>query len=84
MEQIVNTLLSRLTNKGLGPQEILWLIRDVLNIVKDGGEFTVEAINQKLLTLGWSEQIMDQSTFELITYFLENEGRYQVEKYNLH
>jgi hypothetical protein len=84
MEQIINTLLSKLTNKGLAPQEVVRVVRDVLTIVNDGGEFTVADINQKLVNLGWKEQIMDEFTFELIISLMENDCNYQIMRYNLH
>jgi hypothetical protein len=84
MDAILSLLLYRLLNRGLVPKEVPWLIRDVLNIVSDGGEFTVETINHKLTNLGWGEQIVDQSTLELIISLLEIEEGLKVERHNLH
>jgi hypothetical protein len=84
LEEIVSILLDRLSQKGLAPKEIPSLIRDILHIISDGGEFTVGEINQKLTNRGWREQIMDQSTFELIVCLLEHECGFEVETYTLH
>ena len=84
MEQIIDLLLYKLTNKGLIPSEIPRLVRDVLNIVRDGGEFTAGTINRKLETLGWDKAIVDQFTFELIIALLENEGEYEIKSATIH
>ena len=84
MEQIFNTLLSRLSSKGLAPQEVPCLIRDVLNIINNGGEFTVRTISEKLENLGWKEQIMDEFIFELILYLLENDGKHEITPQKMH
>jgi hypothetical protein len=56
----------------------------VLNIVRDGGNFTVTSINQELESLGWRERVMDETSFELITFILENEYDYEVKRHALH
>jgi hypothetical protein len=84
MEEIVQYLLGRLSDKGLIPEEIPRLIEDVLNMVADGGYFTIEDINQRLQTLGWEEPIMDSVTFELILSLVERKGEYEIRRYKLH
>ena len=81
---ICDTLFGRLTARGLMSVEILRLIRDVLNIVRDGGDFTVASVNYELERLGWKERIMDETSFELITFILENEYDYEVKRRLLH
>ena len=78
------TLFGRLSDRGLTLLEILRLTKDVFNIVREGGDFTIHSVNQKLESLGWSHEIMDEICFELVIYLLENEEDYEVEKYTLH
>ncbi len=84
MEEIVELLLHKLSNKGLTPVEITRLVKDVLNIVSNGGEFTTSTINRKLETLGWDKAIVDEFTFELIVALLENEGEYETKNTAIH
>jgi len=83
-QNICDTLFGRLSARGLMSVEILRLIKDVFNIVRDGGDFTVASINQELEFLGWRERIMDVTSFELITFILENEYDYEVKRHLLH
>jgi hypothetical protein len=84
MEEIVDILLYKLSSKGLTPVEIPRLVKDVLNIVSDGGEFTTGTINIKLEMLGWDGAIVDQFTFELILALLENEGEHDIRSTTIH
>jgi len=71
VEQIVDMLLSRLSQKGLSPEEVPWLIRDVLNAVCGVGEPAVDVVNRRLAILGWNEEILDEVTFALIICLAE-------------
>ena len=84
MEGIVDLLLYKLSSKGLTPAEIPRLVKDVLIIVSNGGEFTPRAINRKLETLGWDKAIVDPFTLELITALLENEGKHKTKTTTIH
>jgi hypothetical protein len=84
MEQIIDLLLYKLVDKGLTPVEIPRLVKDVLNIVSNGGEFTTRRINRKLETLGWDKAIVDQFTFELIIALLESEREYDIKSTMIH
>jgi len=81
---ICDTLFGRLSARGLLSVEIPKLITDVFNIVCDGGNFTVSLINQELESLGWRARVMDETSFELITFILENEYDYEVRRHLLH
>jgi hypothetical protein len=70
---IVDLLLLKLSSKGLPPGQVARLVKDVLNMVNDSGHLPVAAVNQRLAYLGWGEGILDESTYELIIYLLENE-----------
>jgi hypothetical protein len=84
MNEIIRALLSRLCDKGLRPEQIPWLIRDFLNTVDGEGQFTLNDITRKLANLGWSDEIMDQVTFELMISFLENEDGIEFQRSVLH
>lgn len=79
MEQIVDVLLSRLSQKGLSPEEVPWLIRDVLNAVCGAGEPAMDVVNRRLAILGWNEEILDGVTFDLIVYLAEKRGENRAE-----
>ena len=81
---VCDTLFGRLTARGLMSVEIPRLIKDVFNIVRDGGNFTVASINMELEHLGWRERVMDETSFKLIIFILENEYDYEVKRHSLH
>jgi hypothetical protein len=70
---IVDLLLLKLSSKGLPPGQVARLVKDVLNMVNDSGDLSVMHVNQRLAYLGWGEEILDEFTYELIIYLLENE-----------
>ena len=84
MEEIVDVLLQKLSQKGLTPVEVPRLVKDVLSIVGEGGEFTTHTINQRLESLGWDKKIVDPFTFELIIALLEHEGDCEVIRTPIH
>jgi hypothetical protein len=83
-EEMVSILSRRLTDKDLIPVEVSRLIRDVVNIIGDGGDFTLYRVNQNLENLGWRGKILDEFTFELILSLLENEYGYRAVTHTVH
>lgn len=81
---ICATLFWRLSSHGLSPDEINRLVRDVFNMLRDGGSFTVAFVNYELQELGWSSPVMDENSFELIIFLLENEFDYIVNTHVIH
>ena len=79
-----NALFGRLSAQCMMPDEILKVIMDVFNIIGDGGHFTLAYVNQQLQRLGWKGDVLDEVSFELILFLLENEYEFEVEKHNLH
>lgn len=75
MEQIEFTLFSRLSGKGLGPEQIAGLIRDVGNAIDDNGDISAPMVNRKLAYLGWEEGMIDEYTFQLILPILEQKRK---------
>ncbi|MFO7983175.1 MAG: hypothetical protein R6V08_06975 [Desulfuromonadales bacterium] len=84
MEEVVDVLLHKLSQKGLTPVEVPRLVKDVLSIVGEGGEFTTHTINQGLESLGWDKKIVDPFTFELIIALLDHEGDCEVIRTPIH
>ncbi len=66
MDKILDTLLSRLSEKGIIPLHVPYLVRDMLNIVRDRSGIPLEDINLRLENLGWEKDILDDFIFELI------------------
>ena len=77
MEKLPEILSCRLSEKVLTPIEGLRLVKDVVNIIGDRGEFTIPLVNQKLETLGWGKEIIDSTSFELIVFLHENQDGYE-------
>jgi hypothetical protein len=77
MEQIIEVLLKRLSHRGVSPDKVPWLIRDVLNALGGAGDSGVNTVNRRLSILGWDEEILDEVSFALIICLAEegNEGR---------
>lgn len=78
------TLFWRLSSHGLRPAEINRLVKDVFNLLRDGGSFTVAFINYELENMGWPEAVMDEYSFELIIFLLETEFDYTVNTHIIH
>lgn len=81
---ICATLFWRLSSHGLRPIEINRLVKDVFNLLRNGGSFTVAFVNYELEQLGWKNSIMDEYSFELIIFLLENEFEYKVNTHVIH
>ena len=84
MDEIVDLLLCKLCKKGLTPEEIPRLVKDVLNILRETRDFTPTVINRQLETLGWGETIVDPFIFELTIALLDMEGAYDVKTTAIH
>lgn len=71
MEGGLNDLFLRFQIKGFMPIEIPGLVKDVLYIMKNQERCTITTIDQELEELGWGINIMDNTTFGLITSLVE-------------
>jgi len=67
----LNDLFLRFQIKGFMPIEIPELVKDVLYIMKNQGRCTITTIDQELEEFGWGINIMDNTTFEMITSLVE-------------
>jgi hypothetical protein len=81
---ICTTLFWRLSSIGLSPEDVNKVVKDVFNLLRDGGSFTVSFVNYELERIGWKKDIMDEFSFELIIFLLENEFDYNVNTHVLH
>jgi hypothetical protein len=71
MEDGLHDLFLRFQIKGFMPIEIRELVKDVLYIMENQERCTITTIDQELEELGWGINIMDNTTFELITSLVE-------------
>jgi len=67
----LNDLFLRFQIKGFMSIEIPELVKDVLDIMDNRELSTITAIDQELEELGWGLNIMDNTTYELITSLVE-------------
>lgn len=81
---ICSTLFWHLSDRGLDPSQVNQLVKDVFNILRDGGVFTVGFINSELENLGWHEKAVDDYIIELILAILEKEFKYTVSSHTVH
>lgn len=82
MTSQLQLLIYRLTERGVSPDHIPGLMRNVLRIVAPGGMFTTRLVNTQLEQLGWGSEILDETCFQLIVDILESEWGYRVRHYN--
>ncbi len=59
------TLFFRLVEKGFSEKEVEKLVKDTYSIVKNGGFFTREIINETLGALGWDSEPMDSYSLDI-------------------
>ena len=71
MEDGLHDLFLRFQIKGFMPIEIRELVKDVLYIMENQERCTITTIDQELEELGWGINIMDNTTFGLITSLVE-------------
>jgi len=72
MEDRLNDLFLRFQKKGFMPIEIPGLVKDLLDIMDNIEICTITTIDQELEELGWGINIMDNTTYELITSVVES------------
>ncbi len=75
-------LIHRFTKRGVSPDHIPALMRNVLRIIGEGGLFTTRMVNAQLEQSGWGPEALDETIFQLIVYMLESEWGYRVKHYD--
>ncbi len=81
---VCTTLLFALSSKGFKPEEIHQLVKDVYDLIKDGGQFTLQIINHELENSGWTPNTIDDSILQLILMFFETSFEFKVNTRYLH
>jgi hypothetical protein len=71
MENRLDDLFLKFQTKGFMPIEIQGLIKDVFNILSNGGYCSITAVNQEMEELGWGIEIMDNVTYELVNSLVQ-------------
>ena len=71
MEGELNDLFLRFQIKGFMPIEIPGLVKDVFHIMENQDLCSITTIDQELEELGWGINIMDNTTFGMITSLVE-------------
>ena len=66
MDETVDLLISRLSGREIVPSHVPYLVRDILNIVRDDAHISLKNINVRLESLGWANDIIDDYILELI------------------
>lgn len=67
----LDDLFLRFQIKGFMPIEIPELVKDILDIMDNRELRTITTFDQELEELGWGINIMDNTTYELITSLAE-------------
>ena len=83
MASPLEILICRLTERGISHTRVPGFIRDVFHIIADGGLFTTDLVNSWLEHLGWGQEVLDETSFQLIVYVLESEWSYRVKHYSI-
>ena len=83
MRSIHKYLIKRLTARGFALEHIPGVVRNVLHVIGGGGVFTTGMVNEQLELLGWGEEALDETSFQLIVYLLESEFGYKVSHYSI-
>ena len=81
---IFKDLFKRLSAQGLFAVEIVMLIEHTIDVIGNGGNFTVTSVNHDLKSFGWQGDLIDTTTFEFIVSFLKTGNCFDVEKRALH
>ena len=76
-------LICRLTERGISHTRVPGIVRDVFHIIADGGIFTIDLVNSWLEHLGWGQEVLDETSFQLIVHVLEREWGYRVRHYSI-
>lgn len=82
--EICSTLFWHLSDQGLKPTQVNQLVKDVFNLLRNGGVFTVGSINRELEKLGWNDGAVDDYILEMILAILEKEFKYTVSSHTVH
>ena len=77
LQLLINSLIGR----GVFPDHIPALVRNILRIIGHGGMFTTKLVNRELEQLGWGPAVLDETCLQLIVSILASEWGYRVRHY---
>ncbi|MDY0132076.1 MAG: hypothetical protein RBR53_05345 [Desulforegulaceae bacterium] len=77
------TLFFRLVDKGFTSNQVERLVKDTYHIVKDGGFFTLESINETLIALGWDTNAMDTYSLNLLLNLIKKAFNIEVVSHSI-
>jgi len=77
------SLLWRLAEKGHSPDEINRMVKDVFNVISDGGSFTVAIVNTAMEGLGWPPSILDETTLNMMVGLFESEMGFSIRSHTV-
>ncbi|MGA7874475.1 MAG: hypothetical protein WCA08_02350 [Desulfoferrobacter sp.] len=73
MNTAYKSLIFRLIERDINPDEIPGLMRSVFWIMSRGGPFTCDLINEQLEGLGWKPDVLDEAGFRCLAKILQAE-----------
>ncbi|MCJ7593505.1 MAG: hypothetical protein MUO52_01880 [Desulfobacterales bacterium] len=74
MAKLNDILIQRLEKKGVAPNLIPGLIRNIATAIEDGSYVSFNEVNDRLQMLGWEDFELDDHTLQLIIANLETDG----------
>ncbi len=74
-DDILELLMDRLNRRGILLVQIPRFIKDVMNILAEDGALPEDAVNGRMVRLGWGEQVLNGYILELIRFLIENPGK---------
>ncbi|MCP3926420.1 MAG: hypothetical protein GY714_27990 [Desulfobacterales bacterium] len=82
-QEICTMLYWELCQKSLTTDEITTLVKDTLQILCQGGKFTLPGINKTLNNAGWERDIITTKAMELLCEIIQNEFNYKVKAHHV-
>lgn len=70
-------LVFRLTGRGVLPRHIPMLVRNVMQAIREQGTADTGAANEHMEHLGWGEEVLDETSFQLIVLLADGDHEYR-------
>ncbi len=72
MNEILDHLFQKFADKGLTPYEIIRVVKDASNAFEEEENVNASVINNRLRSLGWQDQLVDEHILNLLIFLFEN------------
>jgi len=72
MIKVLKHLFVKFAAKGLTSTEIFRVIKDISRVYEENGLSNVSIINNRLQSLGWQDQLIDEHILNLFIFLWEN------------